>query len=389
MRVDSGTARYLAIVFGILFILSSMTIGTLEFVGVATDSITLPQQMAKEQNTPGKALVLPGDLKYWAAYKLPHIADNKPEIILVGSSRGGQIRSEMFKPYKFYNASFTSWNLRQLTDMVDRITRVSKPRIILVSLDYFMFAADYEKSVRDGRTMYFNNDFRFRYDSFFNFIKVLTDHPSLFSEYILPRLLGRDTPGLAGLKLVGIDAMQNKAGFRFDGSLLYPAGLLASAAQNTQTNKGLIDMAPGAPHIDQQQIIELERLAALAHDRDVQLIGIQLPILKASLDVLNNDQSYHYYSGVWREFESANMHKKLSELGIPFFDLCCGSISADSRMFIDAAHLGERGMLSMMINLLNDSKFRSFFPAVSIEALKEALSDAQKRGEFFHVFRNQ
>lgn len=389
MAVVISISRYLTIVFGILSVLSVTIIGGLEYVGVATDSIPLPRKMAQEQSASGLTLVMPGDLKYWAAYKLSHIADNAPEIVLVGSSRGGQVRSAMFKPYKFYNASFTAWSVKQVTEMVDRITRVSKPRVIILALDYFMFTDVYASSVKDQRSMNFDNDFRYRYDSFFNFIKVLTDRPSVLTDFIYPRLLGRDTAGLDGLKLVGIDAISNKAGFRLDGSFLYPAGLVAAAPQRTKENKGLIEAAPGGARIDPQQMAELEKLAALARERGVQLIGVQFPILKSSVDFLNNDQSYHYYSGVWREFESAVTANKLRELGIPFFDLCCGPIISDSRAFLDAAHLGERGMLSILIELFGDVDFRSFFPAVGREKLKQDFANAQEKREFFDVYHNQ
>jgi len=389
MRCSIGISRYLAIVFGALLLLSAAAVGALEYVGIASDSIALPRRMAQQQSVDRLTLVLPGDLRYWAAFKLAHIAEASPEVVLVGSSRAGQVRSAMFKPYEFYNASFTAWSVGQLTEMVDQITRVSRPRIIIVALDYFMFTDVYATSVKDQRSMHFNNDLRYQYESVFSFIKALTDRPSTFQDFIYPRLLGHDTATLDGLKLIGIDAINNKAGFRFDGSFLYATGLLASAPQRTKENKGLIEAAPGGPRIDLQQMRELEKLATLASERGVQLIGVQFPILKASVDFLNNDQSYHYYSGVWREFESPAMTDRLGELGIPFFNLCCGPIINDSRTFIDAAHLGERGMLSTLINLFEDPKFRLFFPAADTEKLKQDLAEAQKNGEFFNIYHNQ
>ena len=83
------------------------------------------------------------------------------------------------------------------------------------------------------------------------------------------------------------------------------------------------------------------------------------------------------------------MSNKFRELGIPFFDLCCGPISADSRNFIDAVHPGERATLEMLIQLFEGAQFRSFFPAIDLEKLKRDYADAEQKGEFFHVYHNQ
>lgn len=389
MLMERSIFRYLTIVFGLVALLMSINIGVLEYIGLASDSIKLPRKMAQAQIESPLSLVLPGDLRYWAAYKLPLIAEQKPEIVLVGSSRAGQMRSAMFKPYKFYNASFTAWSVKQVVEMVDQITRVSKPRVIIVALDHFMFTDAYEKSVAVQRSMYFNNDWRFRYDSFFNFIKLLTQRPSLYWDYIYPRLHGRETAGVDGLKLIGIDAMAAQSGFRIDGSFLYSAGLIAAAPERTKQNKGLIESVPGGANIDANQLSELERLTALAKERGVQLVGVQLPYLKASVDYMNNDPGYQPYAGVWREFESDKMRGKLRDLGIPFFDLCCISLNADSTQFIDAIHLGERGMIQSLLELLRDAQFHSLFPAMNSETLESDLAAAQKSGKIFDIYHNQ
>lgn len=385
----TGITQYLTIVAVLVAALVGGSIGALEYVGIESDSIRLPAVAGREQVRRPDSIVLPGDLRYWAAYKLPIIAEKSPEIVVVSSSRAGQMRSAMFKPYKAYNASFTAWNLDQMFQMVDHITKVSKPRAIIVEIDYFMFTDAYAKSVTEQRTMYFDNEWRFRYDSFFNFIRLLTTRPTLLQSYVFPRLWGDEPERLDGMTLIGIDAMATQSGFRIDGSFRYPTGLIASAADQTKNNRGLIESVPGAPHIDDRQMAALERLAALARERGVKLVAVQLPYLKASVDYLNNEPGYRPYAGVWREFESEAMSRKFEQLGIPFFDLCCVSFNDEASEFVDAIHLGERGMIQVFLKLAEDPRFRALFPALEVDRLKSDLDAARKSRNIFHVYGNR
>lgn len=380
--------HYVAVVLLLSAGLFGSAVGAIEYVGVKTDAIKLPRQVAEEQNRDPMTLAVPGDLRYWGAYKLSMIARQNPDVVFVGSSRSGEFRSAMFKPYSFYNAGFTSWTLDQMTEMVDRIMTVSKPKVIIATVDYFMFTNAYAGSVED-RAMHFDRDWRFRYDSFFNFIKVLTARPQVFKDFVLPRLLGREAGSLDGLKLVGINAFSDKFGFRFDGSYSYAEGQLRMAPRQIAENKGLIEMAPGGPEIDAKQMNSLERLGTLARQRGVTLVAVQLPYWKASVDFLNTDVQYRHYAGVWRQFESDAMRHKFEELGIPYFDLCCISLSAKKEEFIDAVHIGERGMIEVLLTLAQDQRFRTLFPALEVDRLKADLDTAQKGNNIFNVYGNR
>ena len=80
-----------------------------------------------------------GAFKDYAPYKLERIKLVQPEVLLVGSSRCGQARAQMFRPYKTYNACLTAWPLEHVVDFIDRATRDAKPRVVIVALDYFLF----------------------------------------------------------------------------------------------------------------------------------------------------------------------------------------------------------------------------------------------------------
>ncbi len=308
--------RYLATMATLLVLLSIPPAVTLVWFGVLTGAILLPEEMGVAQNDDTSVVAMPFDLRYWAALKIPRIAKEQPEIVSIGSSRSMEIRNAMFAPYKFYNASLTAWTLDQEITMIDQITRVSRPRIIIVSLDYFMFTNRYADAMARERTMIFGNDWRYRLRSCANLAREFWRRPAFIGELREDWRLGNVPVKSGAVTLLGIDAIRGKTGFRFDGSTLLPSGTYAQAPNQTAANEGLIRAVNGGPSIDHRQYQALERLAEVARKHGVTLVAIQLPILKASVDVLDNDMSYHYYSGVWREFESSEFRKKLDDLGI-------------------------------------------------------------------------
>jgi hypothetical protein len=189
----------------------------------------------------------------------------------------------------------------------------------------------------------------------------------------------------APFRFVEIEAIRGQEGFRRDGSYRYSAARLESSKQNL-TAKFLVQAMPGALHIDQGQITALERLAALARERGVTLVGIQLPFIEEGVDYLDHDPSYHHYAGVWREFDSQQMRDKFRSLGIHFFDLGRASFADDKRNFVDAYHPSELGTLRSMIKLCNEPDFRSLFPALVPTRLKRDLENAEREGKVFEVY---
>ena len=112
-------------------------------------------------------------------------------------------------------------------------------------------------------------------------------------------------------------------------------------------------------------------------------------MLKAVTDYLDNDPSYHTQAGTWRAFESARMTATFDKVGIAFFDLSRIPESADSRNFIDPAHMTESGTLAGIVHLLDQQRFRAIFPALDKNRLRRDLEQAMERGEFLHVYPNR
>jgi hypothetical protein len=380
-KLRSSHVRYLQSIFLAGAAVAIVFFAFVAWVGEKSGATMLPEEMGLVQSRNAELVVEPFDLHYWAAMKIQRIAHDQPEVVSIGSSRGHEMRSEMFRPYRFYNASLTAWTLKQEIEMVDRITSVSKPRVIIIGLDYSMLIDQLAAVYNAERTMQFENGFRYRYRSSLAALKTIVSQPVLLSALW-------NKKGDAIPDFIGLHALQTATGFRFDGSRMMSRAVYQAAPNYLARNIGLLDAVPGAPHVDPGQLSELERLAKLAKDRDVLLVAIQYPIYKASVDYLDKEPSYQFYSGVWRDFQSDEMLNRLRNLGITFFDLSRTEMTADGRYFTDAAHPTEVGISVALSDLLRDERFRKIFPAIDPERLRADREKAAARGDAFEIYDN-
>jgi hypothetical protein len=378
------TSRYLAVMFAGLVVALALTSAVVAWIGQRTGSTTSFAQIVDRQRQDPALIALPFNLRYWAMYKLEGVALYRPEIVYISSSRSGEFREQMFRPYSFYNLSFTAWTLDHATAILDRVSRTNAPRIVIVEFDYFMFTASWPR-VNADRSMHFNAEARYKIESGVDALRLLAKRTDLLHDCnvrILQTVPGCET---VPFRFVEIQAIRAQEGFRWDGSYRYSAARLESSKQNL-TAKFLVQAMPGAPNIDPGQIAALERLAALARERGVTLIGIQLPLIKEGVDFLDHDPSYHNYAGVWREFDSQQMRDKFRSLGIHFFDLGRMSFADDKKNFVDAYHPSELGTLRAMINLCNEPDFHSLLPALDTARLKRDLENAERQGKVYEVY---
>jgi hypothetical protein len=378
------TRRYLAVMFTGLVVALALASAVVAWVGQRTGSTTSFARIVERQREDPALIALPFNLRYWAMYKLVSVALYRPEIVYISSSRAGEFREQMFRPYSFHNLSFTAWTLDQATAILDRVSRTNAPRIAIVEFDYFMFTASWPRANAD-RSMHFNAEARYKIESGIDALRSLAKRPDLLHDCNV-RIL-QTNPGCETVpfRYVEIQAIRAEEGFRWDGSYRYSVGRLDSSAQNL-TAKFLIQSMPGARNIDPGQIAALERLAALARERGITLIGIQLPLVKEGVDFLDQDPSYHNNAGVWREFDSKQMRDKFRSLGIHFFDLGRASFADDKKNFVDAYHPSELGTLRSMIDLCNEPDFRLLLPALDPARLKRDLENAERQGKVFEVY---
>jgi hypothetical protein len=365
---------------------SAILVGV-EGLGQVTGATWLPRSLAAAQSADLRVLALPPEISYWGALKLPRIKSEQPEVVLIGSSRGNQFRSAMFAPYRFYNASLTAWTVDQMIDMVDRVTTIARPRVIIVGLDFFMFEAGYADGMNRQRTMVYS-DTVLKYRSDLNFMRDLFKYPDFWMR-TLPVLMREGIrPGSDGMVALGADAMRVNAGFRQDGSFRNPRGYeLTAPAQMVNRDHFLDHFGQGAV-LSETQVAALETLAALARERHVQLVAIQMPIFAAAVELLDNGRPQSAVLDSWHSFEQPELRQRFNSMNIPFFDLSRAPFTSNPRHFNDSAHPTESGTLGGLFYLLQDPRFAGIFPKLDAGRLGDELADAERRGEYHAIYGN-
>jgi hypothetical protein len=299
------------------------------------------------------AIFLPFDLRYNGAFKLDQVIETRPDVLCISSSRAGTLRAQMFAPYRFYNMSFTAWTTEQIADMFERATRHSPPRVAIISIDYFLFTDDWDRGYASTRAQIYDRRWDYVKSSLADVIHTERKHPHFFENILkAPR------------QFIGTQARLGMEGFRSDGSYLYSPAHITDSRLHHLTAEMLVNAMPGAPTMSERQKEPLVRIARLAQQRGIKLIGIQLPYVRAGVDYLDHNEVYRHYSGVWREFESAQTREWLEGLGITFFDLARSTIDDDNLNFVDAYHTSELGSLRVMQELLTFPDFRAIFPDI-------------------------
>jgi hypothetical protein len=316
-----------------------------------------PDELADIQIENPRAIVLPFDLRYNLAFKIRRLETENPDIAWFGTSRVGSAMADMFKPRTFYNMAFTAWTTDQLAVAFDKATERARPKVAIISLDYFLFTDRWEEQLREPRTMIVGQPLRYLKSSLGN-----------FAQHALKNWSALNT---TQDRFIGPQTIVNREGFRSDGSWLFTEDHLQRTIKQYRNVKFLLDAVPGGPRLSERQKRPIGRMAALAKERNIKLIAVQLPYLREAVDFLDHTAVGDDFFGVWHDFESQKTGQWLQSLGIELIDLARSQVGADPDNFIDAYHPSERGMEAFVHELMQYDAFRS---AVGIPAQRRGPS---------------
>jgi hypothetical protein len=363
-------------------------------VGWRSGATFSPVEIARMQAV-DPMLLWSGDGRYYLMYKTALAEQRHSDIVMLGHSRGGQMRSMMFKPYAFTNGSITAWTIDQLRFALDNVTRRHRLKVAMFNLDYFMLNAAYRDNWAEKSHAALSWTDRDYFDGLINLSWVVKAKPLTMLQRLPIALFSQVREAANGLSLIGPQAIASDGGFRSDGSALYDPVRRNDAPAATHELGRLIPTVPigTGKHLDMGEAAKLRDLANLAKERGVVLVGIQLPYFKMATDLLDSGRDSGGYrgedTGIWREFSSPETKAMFEDMGILFYDLSRHPTAADPRGFIDIAHPSEAVTLAALIDMFKDPKMRAVLPDVDISRLEGTLNDAMHRQMFFDVYGSQ
>jgi hypothetical protein len=334
--------------------------------------------------------------QFYGPLALARIKSERPDIIMIGSSRCGQMRSMMFKPYSFHNACLVAWTFAQIKNMIDLATRSGGPKTIMFTLDYFMLGDAFAKRWQEKAFMDFTPPQRLHLDGLLELAAAFKRRPAAMLKAMPSYLFGRAREPAEGLELFGPDSIAWQGGFRSDGSLLFTPAWLSQAPVNSRDIRSLLAAVQSGDGVlpAQAQMQALEEIGELGRQRNLTLVGLQLPFVQGAVDVLDSNEDWHGYRsadrGTWRLLRSARMKHELNNMGIHFVDLTRDSIAKELRAFIDSGHPSEYAIgVALFDAMKNDPDLRALFPYLDLYALQAALGEARDKGRFFDVYGAQ
>jgi hypothetical protein len=326
---------------------SLFSAGALYCFGQRFGATDLPEKLAEMQAKQPGSVVLPFDLRYNLAFKIRRLENERPEIAWFATSRAGSASADMFKPYTFYNMAFTGWTTGQLAEAFERSTRVVRPRLVILSIDYFLFTDRWEGQLRTSRQMIINEPLRYLKSSLGSFIRSAWTNWPEFEAY-------EQSPS----NFIGPQTILTHEGFRQDGSWLFTEAHIQSAQRQYRNVEFLVNAIPGGKTMSARQKGPIETIAKLAKERGIRLVAVQLPYLRAGVEFLDKSSADSEFYGVWHDFESGAAREWLQGIGIELFDLAHSRLDDDPANFIDAYHPSERGAKLAIVEIMGKGAFK-------------------------------
>jgi hypothetical protein len=301
---------------------SLAVIAAVEAVAWQVGETRSPDFIARWQSEKPGRMWRGGDGRSYLTYKVARIKLLKPQVIMLGQSRANSFTADNVQPYTFYNSGLTAWTFNQYLRFLQLINVDGyEPHVLFFNFDYWMFSAGFDRFWAD----------RF-YERPPTHTEAITFVLSEWAKY--PITLLRRLPATGDLQ--GMYAVLSGDGFGDDGSLMFHGGLSADPKRLEDDGTGV-----GIPPVQlddkfsPDEVAAFERFVTFAHDKNITLIGIQVPFFKKILDGLNNNPR----AGIWREFRSDARRKYFESKGVIFFDF--GDMPEyrdEPQHFIDSIH---------------------------------------------------
>ena len=303
-----------------------------------------------------------------ARFKLIRVAQERPDVLIMGASRVCQFRAPMFQPYSFYNLARVSWPMNTYPELFRRLPKDYAPKVIIFGLDFFMFNHRYatDPEMMTGVPDYSPPGWRDHLLRLRDVFDTLFDNPAAL------RANGHDP--VSGLPVIGLAPSIYANGFRPDGSETQnEPDLFGYRDPNRNMLKGnLLNRSPlfYGDKMDPEEMAQFEEFAALARARGITLIAVQMPMFGPMAKYLAKDENF----GILRDFRAHIAQGYFERQGVIVFDfLDFTAWGQDPRYFIDAWHPTEVISAAVLYQMLGDPRVQAILPKIDVDDLRQKL----------------
>jgi hypothetical protein len=301
--------------------------------------------------------------QYWSAnsisaYKFQAMNENQPKILVLGSTRMGGLRAEMFAPsgQQFYNGAGLIRNLSDLQAVLDRTPASATPPLVIVGLDLWWFSYHWPMGSID-----WNEDPDGNWMARSSTIARLALKPwTLFAS-----------PRTAPYPLIGLAAMRSGEGFRSDGSIAFAPDESSSTLSAHPGASVLERVESGSGEFTPNPALSRERLQRLAlvlrqfRERGALVAGIAPPF---SIKVVDRLTIHPVHRQFWQDFRIETA-RTFRNAGFPFLDASDPrQLNLDDTYLLDGSQAGEVFWLAVLDHFGADPRIKAQLPQLSATA---------------------
>jgi hypothetical protein len=328
-------------------------LGALEALGWSIGETYTPGALAHELDVHPDLVWMGVRIQAHSSLKLAQLAEIRPDVLIMGQSRLGQARAEMFHPYTFYNLARVSWPYQTYADILRHFPDGYRPKLILFDADFYMFGPKFAEHYADMSPVY-GHQISENLIQVHNVATQLLQHPQIAWKRF----------DYTGHPARGISAILDGDAFRKDGSERIPAAFLALAGRSPQDvlRPEWRDYITGGNKMGEAEMTALKEFVDLAHEKGIPLAGVEMPMYGPAVRLMEADPGY----AILADFRKRVTNGYFDQLGVPFFDyLNFPPYTEDYRYFSNAVHPGEQLTAAVIASLASDPRFHALLPRLS------------------------
>ncbi len=284
-------------------------------------------------------------------YKLQGALQRRPEVLLVGSSRGLYVRSGMFtgQPDAFFNAAFSAATIYELRQFVDALAaNDALPPVLLLQLDLPDFNADKQEWRTGFNLPLVVSSWDMNIDQLIGGVRTIgqrwvTEHSQTLD--IIQQNFGAAWPHY------GLTIWQHNVSFFIDGSrynaLLTPENITKGIDSHRQELAERSSRYEAGMAVDEDSIAHVEHILQLAADQGIQVIGYLPPYQAFIYTELSTAADFAYVPLV-----QARLADVFAQYEFAFYDFSDLNVigGSDEEMY-DGWHGGEQLQMRIVLTL--------------------------------------